>query len=180
MTVGMHGDKMNYNKLVLTLILTVFLFSGCVGNDSNIVSTTSINNSTTINNNTLSIEESVYAKGETVRAFFKLNEDLYIYPLFKIYKFEKNDWNFIGEWSFQGSEYVCCGAFPPCEKYNVSDSPIEIKWDQNVTVTEGHALNENIPEMVEQVNIGVYKFVVIYGKKVTSCMDRINAEFLIK
>lgn len=170
---------MKRKQLVFIGLMFVIAISGCVqqsGNDQ----TNNVRSSTVTDDKSLTIEKSTYTKGELVDARFRFNTDLYVHPYFTISRFENNDWVYLGMWTFDGNEYICCGAIPSCEKLNTTQVPMELKWDQKIAEREGDKPilpNEEITK--KQVDTGKYKISVVYGDRPV-CIDSIEAEFLIK
>jgi hypothetical protein len=137
-------------------------------------------NRTTIGKVTLSIDQSVYRVGEVVRGRFLFTGSLSIFPYMRILRFENGTWNFLGFFTFDGAQYVCCGMYPPCEEFHASESsPILLSWHQQLSGGE-------LPAVINPANIttqpagpGAYRFEVIYGT--SSCMEgSIKAGFIIQ
>jgi len=126
----------------------------------------------------VSTDKTEYEKGEVVKAILNFSKDIYINPYVKIYKFENNNWQHLGYWTFDGTQYTCCGVLPDCEKNNASKSPLEIKWDQKVVKEELPIFPGN-PMTKTQADSGKYKIEVVYGDQ-SVCADGIDVEFTIK
>ena len=127
---------------------------------------------------TISTDKTEYEQGETVKAILGFSEDIYVNPYIKIYELENNDWKYLGDWTFDSTQYTCCGAISPCEKNTISKSPLEIKWDQKM-VKEPLPILPGKPMTKIQVNSGKYKIRVIYGNQEV-CTNGVDTEFTIK
>ena len=136
-------------------------------------------NISAIGNVTLSVDQPVYRVGEEVRGRFLFGGTLSVYQLITIRRMENGTWNRLGQFTFNGSQYVCCGMYPPCEEFQASESsPILITWNQKIA---GGSLPVIPPANVtwQPAGPGAYRLEVMYGK--SSCMEgSIEAEFIIR
>ncbi len=123
----------------------------------------------------LTFEKEAYSIGEVINFNFTFEEKLYVNPLFKIDKHVNNTWNYLGEWDFDGTQYICCGLKPSCEEYS---SPIQMKWDQKIAEGSLPIISENYTK--KNVEPGRYKFFIIYGDDETRCTHVIQKEIVIK
>ena len=133
----------------------------------------------TIGNVTLSFDQPVYRAGEEVRGRFLFSGNLSVYPLVTIKRLENGTWTWLGQFSFDGVQYVCCGMYPPCEEFQAAESsPIPITWNQEIA---GGHLPIIPPANVtwQSAGPGSYRIEIMYGK--SSCMEgSIEAGFVIR
>jgi hypothetical protein len=134
----------------------------------------------TVQNQDVSVvlDKTEYKKGEMINGLINFNKDIYINPDIRIYKLNNNDWEFLGNWGYDGTQITCCGTPSLCKKNIIANSPIKFIWDQKVVKEELPVL-PNEKKTLEQVQSGRYKITVVYGDKPV-CVDGIDAEFTIK
>lgn len=123
-------------------------------------------------------DKTTYAKGEIVEALLSFTKNVFVNPEVRIYKEKNNDWEFLGNWTFDGNQITCCGLSSGCEINKAANLPLKIRWDQQIA-KEPLPILPKEPQTKIQVDPGKYKLRVIYGDD-SVCINGVDAEFTVK